>query len=186
VTPVRVLALDISSKCIGYAVFEGTELVDCGRYRTEGKEHDERLLRYQVWLLALLENVRPEEFIFERAFSGRQRNAYGVLMLYHGVTLATWFAYSQTSLPDTHRIQAKAVKRLLQLKPLPSHDARKRQMVQEMNRLYGLRLKWKSHDPLKRVSEDDTADAIGVGRAWLIQQGRLIRREGGRSNPGKD
>lgn len=169
----RVLALDISSKCVGYAVFEGTELVDYGKYRQEGESHDERLLRYQIWALQLFETTKPDELIIERAFSGRQKNAYGVLMLYHGVTFATWFAYAQVPIPDAQRVQSKAVKKLLKLKPLESHDARKRQMVLEMNRIYRLRLKWKSHDPTKRVSDDDTADAIGVGRAWLIQQGRL-------------
>mgnify|MGYP001272746630 CR=1 FL=1 len=170
---IRVLALDVSSKCVGYAVFDGTDLVDYGRHRTQGESHDERLLRYQVWLMELFELVKPDELVVERAFSGRQRNAFGVLSLYHGVTMATWFAFRREPIPDEQRVHSKAVKRLLKLKALTTHDARKRQMVLEMNKIYRLRLKWKSHDPTKRVSEDDTADAIGIGRAWLIQKGRL-------------
>lgn len=187
VVSVRVLALDVSSKCVGYAVFDGTDLVEHGRYRTEGVSHDERLLRFQFWLMELFVATSPDELVVERAFAGRQRNAYGVLMLYHGCLLASWFAYHGAPLPDEQRVQAKAVKRLLGLKQLPSHDARKRQMVLEMNKQYKLRLKWKSHDPLKKVSDDDEADAIAVGRAWLIQTGRLVvRGVNGRSNPRTD
>jgi Holliday junction resolvasome RuvABC endonuclease subunit len=172
-SPIRVLALDLSSKCVGYAVFEGTDLVDHGKYVTEGVSHDERLLRFQLWLMQLFDAVHPEELVVERAFSGRQRNAYGVLMLYHGALMASWFAFRGEPLPDECRIMAKSVKRLLGFKQLTSHDARKKQAVQAINKLYRLRLKYKSHDPFKKVSEDDVADAIAAGRAYLIQQGRL-------------
>ena len=52
---------------------------------------------------------------------------------------------------------------------MTDYDLRKKAMVDRINELYGLDLRFKADDKTKKVSQDDTADGIAVGRAWLLQ-----------------
>jgi Holliday junction resolvasome RuvABC endonuclease subunit len=163
-----VLALDVSSVCVGWALFDGIDLVAYGKYRTVGEEHGERLYNFGQWLYTMLEERQPDAAIVEAPYPGRRRNSYGVLQMYFGVVLATHVRWCGREMPHDQRVAAHRIKRLLQMPKGADHESRKRQMVQEINRLYGLALKFKAKDPKKRISDDDIADAIALARAWLL------------------
>lgn len=166
----RVLALDTSSTCVGWSLFEDGRLLHHGRRRQDGVDHGERLSGFREWLKALLHQYRPSQVVYEKPFAGRRRNAFGVLSLYVAVVLmAHWDAFG-AELPDANAVAAREVKRRNKMRKGKDHEGNKKIAVLLANRLYGLRLKFKSNDKTKKVSEDDTADAILLGRAWLIAE----------------
>lgn len=168
-TPERILALDTSSVCVGFAVFDGEELKRYGRFLQKGVDHGERLHQFRLWLLATLKELQPDQLIFEAPFAGRRRYAFGVLMMYVAVVLMSHVQWADAEIPSENRVPAAQVKRILKAERGATHETRKRLMVLAMNKAYGLSLKFKSNDKAKRVSEDDVADAIALGRAWLIR-----------------
>lgn len=171
-TGCRMLALDVSSVAVGWAVFDGQELGEYGKYRQEGKEHGEHLMHFGAWLLEVLAAYKPDYMVVEMPYAGRRRYTYGVLMMYFGAVIRAHFEHFGFEMPTEDRVAAHAVKRLLEMPKGSDHENRKRMMVNEINWLYGLNLKFKAKDKTKKVSDDDIADAIAVGRARLIRQGK--------------
>lgn len=163
----RILSLDISSVAVGFGVFDRGKLSDYGRYRQRGEEHGERLHHFARWLYDMFKKLGPDEVVVEQPYPGHRRNTYGILMLYIGVILMVHFHVFGEELPSVNRVQPNLVKRSLKMPKGKDHEDRKRMMVVEINRLYGLNLKFKANDKTKRISEDDVADGIAVGRAWI-------------------
>lgn len=166
----RVLALDTSSTCVGWAVFEDGHLVHHGRYRQKQVEHGERLSTFQAWLAAMFRQYMPKQVIYEKPFAGRRRNAFGVLTMYVAVVLLTWFQHTGSEIGEGCAVAARDVKRRNEMRKGKNHEQNKKLGVLLANKLYGLRLKYKSNDKTKKVSQDDEADAILLGRAWLIAE----------------
>lgn len=165
--PECVLGLDTSSVCVGFSLFTGSRLSKYGRYVQVGKGHGERLMHFQDWLLEQFVAFRPDQVVVEMPYSGRRRHAFGVLMLYYGAVISTFFRWAGMEMPKENQVQANVVKRRLEMDKGSSHAERKRMMVDKINELYGLKLKYKATDKHKKVSEDDTADAIALVHAWL-------------------
>jgi Holliday junction resolvasome RuvABC endonuclease subunit len=166
-----VLALDISSACVGFAVFDGTTLVDYGKYIPVGDHHGERLYHFYEWLEGRLQHYKPDDLVYEQPFPGRFANAFGTLMLYVGVVLALHFQHYSTECPQANRVPSHVVKRVMGFPKQQTYDGRKELAVREVNRLFNLGLRFKrGHD--KAVSDDDTADAILLGIAWCSLAGR--------------
>lgn len=166
----RLLALDTSSTCVGWAVFEDGSLVQHGRYRQKQVEHGERLATFQTWLEDMLRTFNPNQLVYEKPFAGRRRNAFGVLTMYVAVVLLTWFRHSGLEITTANAVPARDVKRRNSMRKGKDHEQNKKLGVLLANRLYGLRLKYKSNDKTKKVSQDDEADAILLGRAWLVAE----------------
>ena len=164
----RVLGLDVSSQTVGWAVFDGHALIACGKWHPEGrdKHHGEKLSSFRAWLLAKLEEWRPDHLVTEAPYAGRRRYTFGILSMYLGVTLAAHFAHFGEEIPEANRVMPHAVKRLLKSRKGVSYEQRKKDMVLLINQLYGLTLNYKPRDK-GRVSDDDIADAIGLVHAWL-------------------
>lgn len=167
--PERVLALDVSSVCVGYANLDGGQLGPHGRYHPEGAHHGEKLLSFHTWLVKTLASFEPDQLVVETPYPGRRSSAYGVLSMYLGVVLSAYFSWSGQELPDDNRMPPNLVKQMLKVKKGTTHDDRKLLMIKEINRRFGLRLVWKAGDKQKKVSQDDTADAIAVGLAWFLK-----------------
>lgn len=171
--PLRVLGLDISSKFVGWVVFDDLEPHIHGLYRHVGVGHGERLGNYLTWLCALFEQYHPNEVVVELPFAGRRRNTFGILTLYISVTILAHYQYTGKEMPDDNKLQAREIKHLMQVQRGKDHDENKAIMVEVINRLYGLQLRFDSHDSVKKFSEDDIADAYAVVVAWLVKTKHL-------------
>ena len=144
-TAQRVLSLDISSVCVGWALHVDGKLKHYDNYLQRGKHHGERLVHFREWLIKALERWTPNQLVVEAPYAGRRRNAYGVLMMYAAVVLLVHYEVYGGELPDTSKIQPSVVKRLLGLpKPpkgrkrkgkLTDYDLRKKAMVDLINEL---------------------------------------------------
>ncbi len=166
----RVLALDTSSVCCGWAVFDAGALVKSGRFVQQGKHHGEKLAGFGAWLQSLFLEWTPTQVVYEKPFSGRRRNAFAVLQLYIGVLLLEHWNFTKMELPEANAVPARAVKSRNEMKSGLNHAANKRAGVMLVNKLFNLRLKYKENDKTKKITQDDEADAILLGRAWLLDQ----------------
>lgn len=165
----RLLSLDTSSVCVGYAVFDDKRLVTFGKHVQVGKEHGEKFSTFLQWLIALLKLHKPDAVVVELPFGGPRRGyTYGVLMQYIAVVMLAHFDVFGKELPDQNKVQAKKVKLMMEVESGKNHDQNKQIMVDRVNRLFKLNLKFVKKDPHKKLSQDDIADAIAVGHTWLL------------------
>lgn len=162
----RVLALDPSSRCCGWSLFDSGELASFGRFVQKGEGHGERLMNFRTWLLEIFETTKPDILVYEAPYSGRMRNTFGVLSKYAGQIEAVCFEWTGQEIPKENAFPARMVKKLLGVKKGADHEANKKNVLLLVNRLYGLGLKFKSNDLRKAVSQDDEADAIALNHAW--------------------
>jgi len=167
----KLLTFDISSTCVGYAVFEEGNLIEHGRFNPKGSDHSEKLASFSLWLAKLFKRVSPKDVAVETPYPGRRKTSYGVLQMYFGLFMSEYSKWAKGPLPDEARIAASQVKRLVGVKSGTDYYDNKRIMVEAINKLYGLELVYKKNDKTKKVSQDDEADAIAVGCAWYELHG---------------
>lgn len=165
----RVLALDTSSTCVGYSLFENGALLVYGKFVQTGKRHGEKLTYFYTWLTGLLEQLKPDTVCFEMPFAGRHKNTFGVLMLYVAIVLLTHFEYLGYDLPPEHFIRARDVKTLNRMAKQASHEGYKADAVRLVNSLYNLTLTYDAKDTTKKRTDDDIADAILINRAFHVR-----------------
>lgn len=162
------IALDISSVCVGYAVFENGELATYGRYRLKAKGHGEKLGKFRKWLTRLLRKHSPNELVIERSFpKGRISNTYRVLSMYEGAAIDAHFSVLNSELPKDNMMFAHEVKRIIGVQKGKDHSDNKQIMIKAINDMFGLSLRFSPKDVKKIRSQDDTADAIALGYAWI-------------------
>lgn len=159
--------MDVSSVCVGWSLWDHGELERHGRQRLKGVGHGQRLVHFQEALRELLEIQRPEEVVYERPFSARRANAYGVLMQYCAIVHLEYWRYATREIPDDNRVTARVVKRVTRVRRGRTHAENKERMVQWANQRFGLNLRYRKNDTRKVQSQDDEADAIAVGFTWL-------------------
>lgn len=173
----RTLGLDTSSKVVGYGLFEGTELIDCGREVLVGEDHGQKLLHLYNFLLDLFNASNPDDVVIEMPY---RSSAFGVLSWYIGAVLMAHYHSLGRELPKRNRMQPRIIKQYMGVPSGLTHDANKAVMVRRVNELFGLNLVYRTKDPAKRVSQDDTADGIAAAWAWIQ---KLAGADGrGRSN----
>ncbi len=162
-----VVALDISSVCVGYSIHEDGRLLKHGRYRLRAKGHGEKLGKFRKWLLRLLRKYNPSDVVIEKPFpKGRISHTYHVLSMYEAIAVDAHFVVLQYEMPAENKIFAHEVKRIMGVKKGANHADNKYIMVQAVNQMFGLSLKYVDKDSKKVKSQDDVADAIALGYAW--------------------
>lgn len=85
----KLLALDQSSRCSGYAIFEDQELVDSGTFTLKSDDVGERLVDYRQHIQKLIEDNDIDEVAFEDIQMQTQVNnvqTFKVLAEIFGVT----------------------------------------------------------------------------------------------------
>lgn len=165
----RVLALDISSVCCGWSVFDNGQLHTYGKYKQVGEGHGERMLKFAEWIFQMLESWNPTHFIYEAPYAGPRKHAFSVLIRYAGVAQMTYFRWKGEELPEDSAVPANIVKKLIGAKKGKNHEANKKIVLLMVNQRYSLSLKYKAKDPKKTISQDDEADAIAVNWAWHVK-----------------
>lgn len=182
----RVLALDVSSKCVGWAVFDNGVLTQHGRYVQQGEGHGERMMRFHTWLHETLAGTAPTFLIYEEPYRGRNGAVYGLLSRYAGVVETVHFEHFASEMPAHAIVRAKDVKRAIGAKKGRSHEQNKKIVLLLINQVFGLSLKYKTNDPTKRISQDDEADAIALNWAWHIQNRGHSKRPDDADDGGAD
>lgn len=163
----RLLALDISSKAVGWSFWVNEELVRYDKFVLPEKlGHGGRLCHFRDELTHLMAELLPTRVVYEAPYQGRMRKVFGVLSMYIGMLKAMYFEVSGVDLADEDGIAAHLVKRRIGARRGRSHDENKRIVVQLVNERFGIALAYNATDRSKRLSDDDVADAIAVG--WSV------------------
>jgi len=164
-----VLGLDVSSSAVGWCIFHDDALIKYGKLHPHGADgtHGEKLAEYRKLLCELFETYELDHVVVEVPYRGRNATTYGTLMMYLGTLLATYFEYFTEELPKVQQIQPSQVKDLLGFEQIKVYGERKRRMVELINSLYSLDLKYKAKS---KLSDDDVADAIALVHAWRTLQ----------------
>lgn len=134
-----------------------------------GQDHGEKLVDFHAWLASMFLDWEPTDVIYEMPYPGRERHAFGVLQMYVAALFAEHWVFFGREIPTTNRITPREVKRLNKLPEGGSYKANKALACQRVNELYQLNLKYDPNDREKQRSQDDTADAILLGRAWSLR-----------------
>jgi Holliday junction resolvasome RuvABC endonuclease subunit len=164
----RVFALDSSSRACGWSIFDNGQLIAYGCFRQTGSGHGEKLMNFRAWLLSMFADWKPDLLIYEAPYQGRMKNTFGILSRYVGVIEASHYEFYGREIEKSESVPAHMVKRAIGAKKGIDHDANKKIVLQMVNQKFSLRLKFKSNDTTKKVSQDDDADAIALNWAWHI------------------
>ena len=164
----RVLALDPSSACVGWSLFEAGELARQGKYIQQGEKgrHGQKLDTFRVWLDALLIDLHPDRLLYEAPYQGRMKHTFGILSRYVGIIEAVHFWHFGYEIPPNDAVPAHTVKRAIGAKRGANHEDNKVIVLKLVNARYGINLKYKKNDRDKKTTQDDIADAIAVNWAW--------------------
>lgn len=165
----RVLALDLSSVCVGWSIFDEGGPSGHGKYQQKGKGHGEKLTKFSAWLQKMLDEARPDIVVVEKPYPSRNRNAYRALTLYIGKVIELHWQYFGEELSDESQVSSHTVKAALRFPKGQNHEDNKRIAVGCINDLYDLTLRYKKNDRAKDISDDDVADAIALNRAWHLK-----------------
>lgn len=163
------LAFDLSSSCIGWAC--GVE----GRVERSGKfvfkstaGTGEKLVSFEAYLEALLTTFMPRRLLLERpSTKGTTAIRHNELV---GIVRKVWFDVAGSEIADEWLMHPRTIKSLLRVPRGNNHDENKIIMLNKINSLYGMSLKWDKNSKLK--SDDDIADAIAVLTAFWRQKGK--------------
>jgi Holliday junction resolvasome RuvABC endonuclease subunit len=175
----RVLGLDTSSKCIGWAVFDNGQLTQHGRFVLPGKCHGEKLAALRVWLMQLLAEFRPTRLVYEAPYRGLNGTTFGVLSRYAGMVECCHFEHFLAGIPAEDAVPAKEVKRAIGAPSAKrgklarsrkkgrapkrladeTHTQNKLIVLNMVNERFGLGLK---------LEENDESDAIALTWAWHV------------------
>lgn len=166
------IGFDISSVCVGYAIFKGLELEEYGKYIQIGKQHGEKLKNFSLWLDAMLSKYKPEHVVIELPHGGGRGVAFTVLTMYVAMVYASHFRVLGRELNISHCLYPSAIKSNLGVMPAKNHDQNKEVMVAFINNLFRLSLRCNPTDKTKKTTDDDIADAIALVVAWLIRSKR--------------
>ena len=158
--PEVVLSLDISGSCVGWAIGVDRHLVKYGKYVFKSTmSQGEKILAFSE-LLTNLFTYEPNVVILEkplnRAKSKKHHEFLGVLRL-------RWQQYSGNSdIPEDNLLDPRTIKKQLHVEPGKSHKENKNRMVEKINLLHGLKLKFHPTSKSPNLNDDDIADAIAV------------------------
>lgn len=167
------LGLDISSVCVGYAIFDNLDYKTHGKFIQQGEHHGERLHNFSIWLEELFNRYQPTNVVVELPHGGfRAARTYIVLSMYLAILMAQHYKVFQRELPKQNQLYPKSVKSELALPLSGDHDTNKRIMVDYVNKVFRLSLRCNPADKTKQSTDDDSADAIGLTVAWLLRSGR--------------
>lgn len=159
--PLTSLALDLSSSCVGFAVGidETRSLERMGKFvfkTTAGI--GEKLFTFEEYLSGLIVNYWPDRLLVERpSIHGKTAERHMELL---GITRKVWFEATHSEIDPKWLIHPKTIKTAMKVPAGANHTQNKIIMVNKVNQLYGLSLKFDKNSKYK--SDDDTADAIAV------------------------
>lgn len=157
------LALDISGKCIGWAIGMEGELLLSGKYVFKGTASKaEKLYAFYELLESLYTGYEPTMLVSERPDPrAGTRNHFEFL----GVLRLFWFEKQSKDLEEKQLLGARTIKKHMHVdlaKGDNRHAKNKQLMVHKVNTLFGLDLKFDITTGSSYRNDDDIADAIAV------------------------
>jgi Holliday junction resolvasome RuvABC endonuclease subunit len=175
----RELAFDVAGSATGWAFGVNRQLLNWGKYISNVRQsRGQRLYEFACWLDELLQKYQPDVVLIEKPFLGRNSNVLANLSRFTAIVEMQVYETLDLKLDSAWFIDPKVVKKLLKVKKSvrkrnmkEKHADNKRLMVQRINKLYGLKLRYKKGKS-KKYNDDDIADSIALLHAWWLIQSK--------------
>lgn len=156
-----IIALDASTSCTGYAVFENERLIAYGKIKPHGDTWRDRLMDETMELAALFREYVPDVVVAEDVPLKDGKQTIVKLGAVHGMILSLCAGFKLEPvfvLPSTWRHKLGMFDGT---RAGMKRDAMKEKAVYMANELFGLDLQWVS--PTSTKNDDDTAEAVLIG-----------------------
>ncbi len=103
----------------------------------------------------------PHEILIEKPYRGRNSNVLANLSKYIAVAELCAYLTLDLELDESWFLDPRSIKKALKVQRGKDYDDNKKIMVNRINELFGLKLKY-SKKKSKKLSDDDIADSIAV------------------------
>lgn len=156
-----IIALDASTSCTGWAVFEDERLIAYGKIKPHGDTWRDRLMDETMELAALFREYVPDVVVAEDVPLKDGKQTIVKLGAVHGMILSLCAGFKLEPvfvLPSTWRHKLGMFDGT---RAGMKRDAMKEKAVHMANELFGLDLQWVS--PTSTKNDDDTAESILIG-----------------------
>jgi Holliday junction resolvasome RuvABC endonuclease subunit len=165
----NILSLDLATKKTGYAIFADGILKDFGIMIGDKGNYQERILQIREKIIKKIIEFRVEHIVLEEVPMQQRNNlivahdlcvCQGVILdvcCVYGLGMKLYFPTSWRSIMGLYEGKAEDKKR----------DVQKQKSVEKANQIFNLDLKYFKSDSKKNVSDDDIAEAILLGLAYL-------------------
>lgn len=167
-----ILSLDVAGAATGWAVGVDGKLEGHGKFiGNVTKSKGYQLYEFEKWLTELFGGLKPDVIIIERPFRGRNSNVLAQISKFIAIVEVAAYKLLHKDILSEWFIDPKSVKKALKVKKGRNHDDNKRLMVNRINSLYGLRLKFVKNKS-KKHNDDDIADAIALLHCWWMNNSK--------------
>lgn len=164
----KILALDISGTATGWAYFLDDSLKLFGKYIAKPTApKGKKLLDFYVWVEEILNTKKPDIILIEKPYRGRNSNVLANISKFIAIVELLSIKVLDLEIEPDCFLDPKRIKIALKVKKGKDYYDNKKLMVQRINGLYGLKLKYKAKKA-KSYNDDDIADSVALGHAWLI------------------
>lgn len=163
----KIIALDASTSCTGYAVFEDAQLVAYGKIKPNGNDWRDRIMDETLEIAALIREYHPSVIIVEDLPLKPGANTLQKLGAVHGMILSLCAGFRikpMFVLPTNWRHELGMFDGT---RAGMKRDAMKEKAVHMANEQFGLNLQWIS--PTSSKNDDDVAEAILIGWSYVIK-----------------
>jgi Holliday junction resolvasome RuvABC endonuclease subunit len=158
--PSRILAFDLSTTCIGWALGIDGGLTKHGKLIFKASASvGEKLAAWEEFASSLIEAVKPDQVALERPMS-RRGNVTARHYELVGILRYVYRKAVGAEIGADCLIPAETAKLAVGVRKGGTYKDRKRYMVERINAITGLALKY--HPNSKLQSDDDIADAIAI------------------------
>src|SRR5687767_6542919 len=164
----RILALDISGTATGWCYLVNSNLESFGKYIAKPTApKGKKLLDFYVWVEDMLNSKKPDIVLIEKPYRGRNSNVLVNISKFIAVVELLAIKVLGLEIDSSWFVDPKKIKTTLQVKKGRDYYDNKRLMVNKINSLYGLKLKFKAKKA-KAYNDDDISDSIALAHAWLV------------------
>lgn len=81
----KILSFDQASKTTGYAFFDGTTLIEYGKFTLEDENTEQRLVKFRQKVQELIKKYQPDEVVFEDIQEQNNIQTFKVLAEIYGI-----------------------------------------------------------------------------------------------------
>ena len=167
-----ILTLDCSTNKTGFGIFKDDKLVEYGIFNTNSEETKDKMKEIYNWISSLINKHNIQHIVFEDVPVSKHKNLHvgKTLSVLQGVILTVCFEYniestlysptSWRSIVGTYDGTREGTKREIQ----------KQKAVEIVNKKFKLDLKYYLRDTKYNISDDDVAEAILLGVAYLSEE----------------
>lgn len=178
----RFVSVDVSTKFLAYALWEGTRLVEYGKIYPKGLL-DEAVGSITGEVVEVFRGAGVDRLVYESAFLGKNVNVVKGLSKTTGamiggfynvgvrefvaippITWQTGISVGRTKPAELDILRKKYPKRSVTWIKNKDRENRKQLVIDFVNKHYGLKL---------TMDDNDVADAIGIGHYALLKAGKF-------------